>query len=234
MKSKKFLIAISLVLSMFLVLSMSFSLFSCGENDELLERIEELSTKIQAQEKSVEDLQEENEALKEANEALQEKNEDLTERLTEIEWTYNAPYGYVYYSLEEMYEKRNYIDKQALMNIAYHLNGGKEGNEEIMADFEPTPLEPLSAEMERRIRETFAYWGRSSGEHLNSPESWKVWWIDSYLGRYNFGGGYAYVVQMDSYGGHMDVVTSKYIDGIYFCFPTSDDNISVYIEWGDE
>ena len=212
-----------------LALIMSFSLVSCGENDELLERIEELSTKIQAQEKSVEDLQEENQSLKEANEALQEKNEDLTERLTEIEWTYNAPYGGIY-SLTEMYED-NFIDKQALMTMAYYLNGGKARNEEIMADFEPTPLEPLSVEMERRIRETFAYWGRSLGEDLNYPETWENYTIYNYFGQYAFNGGYFYAVIINvPYSDYPAAFEEKIIDGVTFVYPSGGMNIQLYFE----
>lgn len=72
-----------------------------------------------------------------------------------------------FYSLEEAYESE-WLTKEDLMSIAYYLNNGRQGNEEIMSeDYAPIPKTPetLSEEVTAAIKQEF--WDANFNE-LNS------------------------------------------------------------------
>lgn len=203
-----------------LIFSTAFWASACNEDEALLAQLEELQAKIDEQIEDIADLEEK-------NSQLIEKNDAITERLTEIEWEYNAPYGEIY-ALEKAYENKM-VTKDDLLTIAYYLNGSTHGNEELMGeDFIPKPLKPedYTADVERRLFETAAYFSRIVGEYARSDDYSTV----DYLGRYEYEDGYLYAVILSfSMYSYPTWAVDKYIDGVCFHF-SYETWIEVYYE----
>ncbi|MGM9970789.1 MAG: hypothetical protein ACI35W_00055 [Anaeroplasmataceae bacterium] len=120
-----------------------------------------------------------------------------------------------FYDLKDAYDN-NVISYDDLLSIAYHNNGGREGNEEyIPLEFIPKAIDNvISKDLKRKIISTKA----------NSAEEYDSYSITSYYGTYND----AIIIKMRSslYEITTDV-TTLYVEGIKFVFPT--ESITVFV-----
>ena len=113
-----------------------------------------------------------------------------------------------FYKLEDAYNK-GIITKDDLLTLAYINNNGNEYNEDIMNDyFKPIEIKEndLTSEILHKIKSTAS----DSKEEYNS-------YTVTFYGKYND----AYAIKIKSTLTNIPaVVTSYYIDDVYFLFPT--------------
>ncbi len=124
-----------------------------------------------------------------------------------------------FYSLQEAYEG-GLIAFEDLINIAFYQNGGRAGNEEIMAiDFAPTPKIPteLSMTVKENIKEDKAYSLRNqirpNGKPLFPDATANDITIDRYYGTYN---NCVALMLSNSYVNYPDAVWNEKIAGVLF------------------
>lgn len=113
------------------------------------------------------------------------------------------------YDLKEAYEA-GWLTKEDLMSIAYYHNGGREGNEDLMAeDFEPIPKTPLSEETESAIKETAANDLRNDKKSPIPDADASKFVILEYCGTY----GNCYAVRLNSpYFEFPAVIIDEWVD----------------------
>ena len=115
----------------------------------------------------------------------------------------------VFYTVTEAYEN-GYLNYQQLMSIAYHRNGGTEGNEAIMGgNYKLLPINPveLSTATENAIKQTYIDTFLKKYEEANIAEIH----IENYYGTYK---GCVAVIMTSDYFGYTAAVWTETVDNV--------------------
>ena len=116
-----------------------------------------------------------------------------------------------FYTLQQAYDN-GWLSKGDLRNIAYYWGGSGQRK-----GFKPTPKDPeeLSAETELAIKEDRAHRLREQGTENAVADGVR---ITNYFGSYD---GLVAVLIYDNYSGGADVIVEKYVGGVKFMYPNS-------------